>query len=302
MRWPPGNVSHRAAEASWTCGPSVARPDARTPHPCPARGEDAPMVQRTSALGAGATTEFGTYVVRLLPEAVSSAARQEREDVGTESALAALVAGDSAAGSAVAPRDEGLRHARRFDRGPWDVRVGIDDRGDGAAGTRTTSGRSKPSGGRPGQDRAKEMHRCSPGSHAMSRSESRRSPPSLWEPSGTRPQESRTSSAAEPCEAASQAAARRRAQRPSPAQKRRPPAGLRRQPGRTSRRARAGGWSGRRRGRPRGARSVRRWRGGQNAAGRCGGGADGPTAHAGLRRRRPSAPAVAPRRHRPGAG
>ncbi|TXS41921.1 hypothetical protein [Streptomyces sp. OR43] len=61
------------------------------------------MDQRASAPGTGATTEFGTDIVGLLLEAVSGAVRQERADVGTESVLAALVSGDSAAGSAIAP-------------------------------------------------------------------------------------------------------------------------------------------------------------------------------------------------------
>ncbi|MFE9722271.1 Clp protease N-terminal domain-containing protein [Streptomyces sp. NPDC005794] len=61
------------------------------------------MDQRTSDRNTGATTEFERDVVTLLLETVSNVAKQEREDVGTESVLAALVSGDWAAGSAIAP-------------------------------------------------------------------------------------------------------------------------------------------------------------------------------------------------------
>ncbi|MEK8143983.1 hypothetical protein NKH18_24795 [Streptomyces sp. M10(2022)] len=61
------------------------------------------MDQRTSDHDAGATTEFESDVVKLLLETMSNVAKQERDDVGTESVLAALVSGDSAAGSAIAP-------------------------------------------------------------------------------------------------------------------------------------------------------------------------------------------------------
>lgn len=93
------------------------------------------MDQRPSAPETGATTEFGTDVVRLLLEAVSGADKQERGDVGTESVLAALVSGDSAAGSAIAP---GMRAS-----GSLGGSIGVrgtsvwisDDGGEGAAGT-----------------------------------------------------------------------------------------------------------------------------------------------------------------------
>ncbi|MFF5155765.1 Clp protease N-terminal domain-containing protein [Streptomyces sp. NPDC000348] len=61
------------------------------------------MDQRTSDRGAGVTAEFERDVVRLLLEAMRAVDKQEREDVGTESVLYALVSGDSAAGSAIAP-------------------------------------------------------------------------------------------------------------------------------------------------------------------------------------------------------
>ncbi|NGO14626.1 hypothetical protein G5C60_45325 [Streptomyces sp. HC44] len=61
------------------------------------------MDQRTSDRDAGVTTEFENDVVKLLLEAMRAVAKQEREDVGTESVLYALVSGDSAAGSAIAP-------------------------------------------------------------------------------------------------------------------------------------------------------------------------------------------------------
>ncbi|MGW5861244.1 hypothetical protein ACWFRJ_03565 [Streptomyces sp. NPDC055239] len=61
------------------------------------------MEQRTSDRDAGATTEFERDVVELLRETMKTVAKQEREDVGTESVLYVLVSGDSAAGSAIAP-------------------------------------------------------------------------------------------------------------------------------------------------------------------------------------------------------
>ncbi|AXK32320.1 hypothetical protein DVA86_06295 [Streptomyces armeniacus] len=61
------------------------------------------MDQRASDRNAGVTTEFERDVLKLLQEAVRGAERQEREDVGTESLLAALVSGESSAGSAIAP-------------------------------------------------------------------------------------------------------------------------------------------------------------------------------------------------------
>ncbi|MEU9291690.1 hypothetical protein AB0D57_45535 [Streptomyces sp. NPDC048275] len=60
------------------------------------------MDQRTSDRDAGVTTEFERDVVKLLLEAMRAVDKQEREDVGTESVLYALVSGDSAAGSAIA--------------------------------------------------------------------------------------------------------------------------------------------------------------------------------------------------------
>lgn len=61
------------------------------------------MDQRTSDRDADTTTEFERDVVKLLLETLSKVAKEEREDVGTESVLNALVSGDSAAGSAIAP-------------------------------------------------------------------------------------------------------------------------------------------------------------------------------------------------------
>ncbi|MFZ3566374.1 hypothetical protein ACOKM5_05310 [Streptomyces sp. BH097] len=61
------------------------------------------MDQRTSAHDTGLATEFEKDVVKLLLEALRAVAKQEREDLGTESVLYALVSGDSAAGSAIAP-------------------------------------------------------------------------------------------------------------------------------------------------------------------------------------------------------
>ncbi|MHA5051271.1 hypothetical protein [Streptomyces sp. SD15] len=60
------------------------------------------MDQRTSDRDAGVTTEFERDVVKLLLGAMRAVDKQEREDVGTESVLYALVSGDSAAGSAIA--------------------------------------------------------------------------------------------------------------------------------------------------------------------------------------------------------
>ncbi|MFJ8753926.1 Clp protease N-terminal domain-containing protein [Streptomyces sp. NPDC102441] len=61
------------------------------------------MNQRASDRDAGKTTEFERDVVTLLLETMKTVAKQERDDVGTESVLSALVSGDSAAGSAIAP-------------------------------------------------------------------------------------------------------------------------------------------------------------------------------------------------------
>ncbi|MFD0227709.1 hypothetical protein ACWGPD_08855 [Streptomyces hirsutus] len=61
------------------------------------------MDQRTSDCNVGATTEFERDVVELLLATMSQVAKEEREDVGTESVLSAIVSGGSAAGSAIAP-------------------------------------------------------------------------------------------------------------------------------------------------------------------------------------------------------
>ncbi|MGW6054933.1 Clp protease N-terminal domain-containing protein [Streptomyces sp. NPDC055189] len=61
------------------------------------------MEQRTSDREARVTTEFERDVVALLRETMKTVAKQEREDVGTESVLYVLVSGDSAAGSVIAP-------------------------------------------------------------------------------------------------------------------------------------------------------------------------------------------------------
>ncbi|CAM5738985.1 hypothetical protein SHIRM173S_08879 [Streptomyces hirsutus] len=61
------------------------------------------MDQRTSDRNVGATTEFERDVVKLLLATMSQVAKEEREDVGTESVLSALVSGGSAVGSAIAP-------------------------------------------------------------------------------------------------------------------------------------------------------------------------------------------------------
>lgn len=92
------------------------------------------MEQRTSGHGTGATTEFERDVVELLLETVRTAAGQERDDIGTESLLSALVSGDSAAGAAIAP---GRRAAGTL--GGWiksrETSVWVsDDAGDGTAG------------------------------------------------------------------------------------------------------------------------------------------------------------------------
>lgn len=115
------------------------------------------MDQRTSAPDTGATTEFATDVVKLLLEAVSSAVKQERGDVGTESVLAALVAGDSAAGSAIAP---GMRAS-----GSLGGSIGVrgtsvwvsGDRGDGAAGAPDDEREVDAVWREVGQDRAKKL-------------------------------------------------------------------------------------------------------------------------------------------------
>ncbi|TXL89655.1 hypothetical protein [Streptomyces sp. IB2014 016-6] len=92
------------------------------------------MDQRTSDRNAGATTEFERDVVQLLLETMSKVAKEERADVGTESLLNALVSGDSAAGSAIAPgmRASGSLAGSIGSRGT-SVWVS-DDAGDGVAG------------------------------------------------------------------------------------------------------------------------------------------------------------------------
>lgn len=61
------------------------------------------MDQRTSDRDTGVTTEFERDVVKLLLETMRAVAKQERADVGTEGLLYALVSGEWAAGSAIAP-------------------------------------------------------------------------------------------------------------------------------------------------------------------------------------------------------
>lgn len=92
------------------------------------------MDQRTSDRNAGATTEFERDVVQLLLETMSKVAKEEREDVGTESLLNALVSGDSAAGSAIA---RGMRASGSLagSIGYRGTSVWVsDDAGDGAEG------------------------------------------------------------------------------------------------------------------------------------------------------------------------
>ncbi|OEV03692.1 hypothetical protein [Streptomyces oceani] len=92
------------------------------------------MDQRTSDHDTGMTTEFERDVVVLLLEAMREAAKQERRDVGTESVLNALVSGDSAAGSAIAP---GVRASGSLSGfiGTRETSVWVsDDAGDGAVG------------------------------------------------------------------------------------------------------------------------------------------------------------------------
>ncbi|MFF3494472.1 Clp protease N-terminal domain-containing protein [Streptomyces sp. NPDC002795] len=91
------------------------------------------MDQRTSDRDTGLATEFERDVLTLLLEAMRAAARQEREDLGTESVLAALVSGDSAAGAAIAP---GMRASGSLGGsiGARGTSVWVsDDAGDGAA-------------------------------------------------------------------------------------------------------------------------------------------------------------------------
>ncbi|MBQ1160135.1 hypothetical protein KBZ21_18825 [Streptomyces sp. A73] len=93
------------------------------------------MDQRTSDSNADVTTEFERDVVKLLLEAMRAVAKQEREDVGTESVLYALVSGDSAAGSAIAP---GMKASGSLGGsiGCRGTSVWVsDDAGDGAAGS-----------------------------------------------------------------------------------------------------------------------------------------------------------------------
>ncbi|WP_016906469.1 Clp protease N-terminal domain-containing protein [Streptomyces xiaopingdaonensis] len=61
------------------------------------------MEQQTPDCKSGTTVEFEGDVFLLLLEAMRQVAKQERADVGTEVLLSALVSGDSAAGSAIAP-------------------------------------------------------------------------------------------------------------------------------------------------------------------------------------------------------
>ncbi|CAM5594238.1 Clp R domain-containing protein OS=Streptomyces rochei OX=1928 GN=G3I25_10910 PE=4 SV=1 [Streptomyces rochei] len=93
------------------------------------------MDQRTSDRDAGLTTEFERDVVRLLLEAVRAVGRQERADVGTEGLLYALVSGDWAAGSAIAPgtRASGTLGGSIGSRGT-SVWVS-EDKGDGTEGS-----------------------------------------------------------------------------------------------------------------------------------------------------------------------
>lgn len=92
------------------------------------------MSQREPVDHTGATTEFKRDVLKLLLETVRTVAKQERADIGTESLLSALVSGDWAAGSAIAP---GMRNA-----GSLGGSIGVrgtsvwvsDDAGDGGTG------------------------------------------------------------------------------------------------------------------------------------------------------------------------
>ncbi|MFE0821043.1 Clp protease N-terminal domain-containing protein [Streptomyces sp. NPDC058807] len=93
------------------------------------------MDQRTSDRDAGTTTEFERDVVKLLLETMRAVAGQEREDVGTEGLLYALVSGDWAAGTAIAPgmRASGSLGGSIGSRG---TSVWISgDAGDGTAGS-----------------------------------------------------------------------------------------------------------------------------------------------------------------------
>lgn len=66
------------------------------------------MNERKPDRDTGATTEFERDVLKLVLETVRTVDKQEREDIGTESLLGALVSGDWTAGSAIAP---GMRNA-----------------------------------------------------------------------------------------------------------------------------------------------------------------------------------------------
>ncbi|MER8000690.1 hypothetical protein [Streptomyces sp. NPDC095613] len=93
------------------------------------------MDQRTSDRDAGFTTEFEKDVAKLLLEAMRAVADQEREDVGTESVLYALVSGEWDAGSAIAP---GMRASGSLGGsiGCRGTSVWVsDDAGDGTAGS-----------------------------------------------------------------------------------------------------------------------------------------------------------------------
>ncbi|MFE4172242.1 Clp protease N-terminal domain-containing protein [Streptomyces sp. NPDC056909] len=71
--------------------------------------ERPPLMARTGAERLdGETTEFGSDVIDLLAATLLRALKQEFRSVGTDTLLAALVLGDSAAGEAVAP---GMRRA-----------------------------------------------------------------------------------------------------------------------------------------------------------------------------------------------
>ncbi len=93
------------------------------------------MDQRTSDRDTDVTTEFERDVVKLLLETMRAVAKQEREDVGTEGLLYALVSGDWAEGSAIAPgmKASGSLGGSIASRG---TAVWISaDAGDGAAGS-----------------------------------------------------------------------------------------------------------------------------------------------------------------------
>lgn len=93
------------------------------------------MDERASDRNAGATTQFERDVVTLLLEAMGKVAKEERADLGTESVLNALVSGESAAGSAIAP---GMRASGSLSGwiGCQGTSVWVsDDAGDGSVGS-----------------------------------------------------------------------------------------------------------------------------------------------------------------------